>query len=322
MITRYASVLGGLVLALSMAMGKPIDLMLGARPHAMGGAYVAIANDVNATYWNPAGMAQLPGMAFGASNQINQELLNVNINLVNGVIPIKGVGAVGYNWQMILAGLEQGNPNNAVEHMTDHWREHMFSLSFGRQLWDTLGVLLNTSVGINLNRYTYNTSEYHGAGLGFDVGVLTRFPYDIRLGLVARSLAADIEGEMFSPEYRIGLGYVKTFNKMHTLSVGSDVLLKKDVEYSDQETLDPVGMNIKLFEGFEYAVLISDFTAALRAGCNFALLHDREKPGLNTTYGLGLKYTHYCLDYTLTYNTAPEFSLGMTHHIALSFTAK
>jgi hypothetical protein len=33
---------------------------VGARPLAMGGAFVGLADDVNATYWNPAGLAQLP----------------------------------------------------------------------------------------------------------------------------------------------------------------------------------------------------------------------------------------------------------------------
>lgn len=33
---------------------------VGARPLAMGGAFIGLADDVNATYWNPAGLAQLP----------------------------------------------------------------------------------------------------------------------------------------------------------------------------------------------------------------------------------------------------------------------
>jgi hypothetical protein len=33
---------------------------VGSRPLAMGGAFIGLADDANATYWNPAGLAQLP----------------------------------------------------------------------------------------------------------------------------------------------------------------------------------------------------------------------------------------------------------------------
>lgn len=40
---------------------------VGARPLAMGGAFIALADDANATYWNPAGLAQMPvGQVLGA----------------------------------------------------------------------------------------------------------------------------------------------------------------------------------------------------------------------------------------------------------------
>ena len=39
---------------------------VGARPLAMGGSFVAVADDVTATYWNPAGIAQLERSGFSA----------------------------------------------------------------------------------------------------------------------------------------------------------------------------------------------------------------------------------------------------------------
>src|ERR1043166_3350945 len=35
------------------------DIVTGARPQGMGGAFVAVADDANALYWNPAGLTQL-----------------------------------------------------------------------------------------------------------------------------------------------------------------------------------------------------------------------------------------------------------------------
>jgi len=36
---------------------------VGSRPLAMGGAFIGLADDANATYWNPAGLAQLPSQS-------------------------------------------------------------------------------------------------------------------------------------------------------------------------------------------------------------------------------------------------------------------
>ena len=37
--------------------GKFLSIPVGARALGMGGAFVAVANDVSAMYWNPAGIA-------------------------------------------------------------------------------------------------------------------------------------------------------------------------------------------------------------------------------------------------------------------------
>jgi hypothetical protein len=239
--------------------------------------------------------------------------------MLNGVVPIKGIGAFGGSWQMTYAGLEEGDPDAATGYRENSWRENSFTLAFARQLWEKLGISHHTCVGVNLNRLTYAADAYQGSGWGFDAGLLTLFPYDIRLGVMARALASDLGGEMFTPEYRVGLGYIRTFKQIHTLTVASDVLLKNDVEYTNAQSMDPAGLNLKLFEGVEYEVKFSSFTTALRAGCNMTLLHDRTQMPLSATGGLGLGYRNCRIDYALDYNTNPDFSLGMQHHIAFSF---
>jgi hypothetical protein len=304
---------------------KPLDLALGARPQGMGGAFVAIVDDVNSPYWNPAGMGLLESMEFGASNRINQELGGadygiINISVFNGIVPVKGVGSVGYNWQMVLAGLEEGDPDGSG-FREDLWREHTFSLSLSRKLWDKLLVFKNTSVGVNLNRYAYNTEYYHGAGVGFDLGLLTMFPHDIRLGIMARSLAADIEGEMFPPEFRLGLGYILKLTEIQNVIFASDVLLKQNVEYSDMESLNPVKYNLKFYEGVEYSHRMKDFLLQARIGGNFTARRDRSVSGFgaNATTGLGFGYKYYKLDYAFKINTAAKFGLGPEHHVAFVF---
>ena len=47
-----------------------INAGYGAAALGLGGAFVAVANDLSAIYWNPAGLAQLPGLQIGADYRI------------------------------------------------------------------------------------------------------------------------------------------------------------------------------------------------------------------------------------------------------------
>jgi hypothetical protein len=75
---RLLSVL--VLLAVFVAVCAPRSLgCVGARPLAMGGTFVALADDVQATYWNPAGLAQLsPGAVQGTfmHTTTNRDIIN------------------------------------------------------------------------------------------------------------------------------------------------------------------------------------------------------------------------------------------------------
>ena len=61
------------------AFGVPARACVGARALAMGGAFVGLADDVSATYWNPAGLLALPqgrGAATLMHTTTNRETIN------------------------------------------------------------------------------------------------------------------------------------------------------------------------------------------------------------------------------------------------------
>ena len=87
----------------------------------------------------------------------------------------------------------------------------------------------------------------------------------------------------------------------------------------DQASLDFRQYNFKIFEGVEYSFLLSeDFAPALRLGANMTPLNDRTSLWANVTGGLGIAYKSFKLDYAVKYNTAQDYGLGMSHHIAFS----
>ncbi|MFA6431814.1 MAG: Tudor-knot domain-containing protein [Candidatus Margulisiibacteriota bacterium] len=57
--------------------------LFGARPMGMGGAFTAVANDANAAYWNPAGLALNPEVSITGSTMLSNRNMWVGDNVAN-----------------------------------------------------------------------------------------------------------------------------------------------------------------------------------------------------------------------------------------------
>ena len=90
-------VISAMALAEGVGAFSAFDSGIGARALAMGGAFVAVANDATAAYWNPAGLAgltdtRLDGMStdlFGLG--VTHQFVGATTNLAGF-----GLGAVSY----------------------------------------------------------------------------------------------------------------------------------------------------------------------------------------------------------------------------------
>lgn len=82
------------------------DPGFGARPAGMGGAFAAVADDTNATLFNPAGITQLKrpeGSFMYAKPFVGLSEVNLNLNYFSAVIPAGRWGAAGVSWASFLA---------------------------------------------------------------------------------------------------------------------------------------------------------------------------------------------------------------------------
>jgi long-subunit fatty acid transport protein len=70
-----------------------LSIEVGARAKSMGGAFVALANDVSAIYWNPSGIALIPKNAVMFSH--SEWLADVNFDFAGVSIPIGSFGTLG-----------------------------------------------------------------------------------------------------------------------------------------------------------------------------------------------------------------------------------
>ncbi len=306
-----ALIITGMLLA-ARAMAKPLDLQMGSRGFGMGGAFAAISDDATATFWNPAGLSQLNSLTLSETNWILQDVPGVNVNYFTGAIPISQVGTVSGGWLMQYANLEQGEPGTALHHESN-WYEHAFSLAAGRELWKKLWIFENTSLGFSLDRYVLNSGEMNGAGTGFDMGFLTRFPHGVRLGIVAKSLGADMMGDKIDPEFRAGLGYIWQGREHHKVTLDVDFASKENVEY--QDGVNGVATNYKGFVGAEYVFMKEGWSGAVRAGANSGFLNSRDE--MSYSGGLGVNFRGVSVQYAYQYNANQDLSLGQSHRFTL-----
>lgn len=80
---------------------------VGARALGMGGAHVALADDATAAYWNPAGLADVPGFGFAAqrADLFQQGTVSpvysrglAQYNFANAVFPFQENGKLAISW--------------------------------------------------------------------------------------------------------------------------------------------------------------------------------------------------------------------------------
>ncbi|MEO1021448.1 MAG: PorV/PorQ family protein [Bacteroidota bacterium] len=76
-----------------------LQIGVGGRATAMGGAYVALANDVSSLRWNPAGAANIDGNEILATH--NAWIAELDYNFVGAVMNLEGIGRVGISLTML-----------------------------------------------------------------------------------------------------------------------------------------------------------------------------------------------------------------------------
>lgn len=130
---------------------------VGARPLAMGGAFVGVADDANATYWNPAGLTQLDEIQLTYTPTIyNRDTVNYD-DFVSLAAPLAfsgkdwgslGVSFVNSGYKYTFSGIDVNDSQKWA------W------CSYGKKLPISF---LNLSLGANLRWLQYSFEARQGA---------------------------------------------------------------------------------------------------------------------------------------------------------------
>ena len=179
-----------------------LNIGVGARGLALGGAYIALTRDVTAFYYNPAGLSYLkkPRVEFMYASQFGSLAKPLaRYNHVGFAIPLPRNATVAVNWLRFAAddiavygdlqgeniGQRLRNPNlqptgDALGSFSNTENAYFFSFSkftefdvdFGYQ---SLSFPLEIPFGVNFKMLQGSSYEATASGVGFDVGLMLRF---------------------------------------------------------------------------------------------------------------------------------------------------
>ncbi|MFQ5707614.1 MAG: PorV/PorQ family protein [bacterium] len=163
-----------------------LKIGVGARATSMGEAFVALANDVSALYWNPAGITQLKNNNIHFSHI--EYLADIGHEFVGYVRKVGQYNAVGVS--VIALHTDDMDVTTEVQPFgtgeTFGFSDVMVGLSFARQLTDKF------SAGATLKYVREGLADVHVSGVLIDVGTI----YDI--GFHGARFAVSISN--FGPE--------------------------------------------------------------------------------------------------------------------------
>lgn len=269
--------------------GSFLNFGAGARSLAMGGAFVARADDVSTIYWNPAGLSQLPrkeATFFFANLWEDTSYVFSAYAHPTERLGTFGIGLIGLNSE----GFERRDTvyDDPTEFKVD---QNAFLLSYGRTLWRSL------AMGANIKFCSKNIMGYKDSAAGVDVGLLYQIPFvqNLSLGIniqnaFSPSLKVKSTEERFAISVKTGLGY-RLFSLIKHWE--DSLNLELDVDKTEHR-------KARVRPGIEYWYLNK---LALRIGF-------RDD---NPTFGLGFASGNFEVDWAL----APH-ELGVSHRFSVT----
>lgn len=326
---------------------------VGARSLGMGGAYSALADDVTAGYWNPAGLHHLQypeigymhverfagavSFDYGALAWPINERSTVSLSLFRS-----GVNDIVNTLDAWDPALDQPKPNYESFITTFSAADYAFFLGYSRRVSEgfTFGVtgkIIRRTIGDFADAWGYS----------FDAGVQYRTGA-LRLGAVLQDGAAmwqtwsinpsafeasDGDGnpipyeeafgqelpeggtEVVLPVARLGTGWAKPIGE-HQLTVAADLDLAFDGQQAFVPNVGDVSFHPRLGGEFSYKGV-----AALRAGINRIQYGDDIGLDVTPSVGAGLTLNQFKIDFSFgDFAGLAAEDLGYTYRISAQLT--
>lgn len=281
------------VLAEAQSGGQPgsfLHLGQSARALGMGNAFVAIADEVPALYYNPAGLNQL--LKYELNSFYAPLWEDTNYNFLGYAHPLEKMGTLALGMVNLTSGGFQKRETIESEPVGFSIIERAFFLGYGYTTANRL------SLGTTIKTIQKNVAGYSGSAFGIDAGALYKFLGSrFTVGVNFQNLMAPApklkEEEDKHPLYsKFGVAYKTEFPKT---ARDDRLIVAADIDYSSY-------ILAKNHFGVEYWY---NPVFAARMGKDIQS---------NVTFGFGVNVAHFIFDYAMA-----AHDLGVSHRFGLTY---
>jgi hypothetical protein len=159
--------------------GAFLNYAVAPRSLGMGKAFCGVADDAQASYFNPAGLFQLNAQEVLLAHS---QLLGSRLEYVGYALPTRDLGTFGVSVVNFGAeGVESRTPDNWK--FEDYlFAENAYIAGYGYSPWSFLGL------GASLKMISKNIAEYSDVSVGGDLGLMLTVPRPLSFGITFQNL--------------------------------------------------------------------------------------------------------------------------------------
>jgi long-subunit fatty acid transport protein len=285
-----------------------LKIGVGGRASALGDAFVAIANDASALYWNPAGIMQFKKDEIIFAH--NNWLVDINHDFIGGVYHFGGNHAVGISITSLsmddMPVTTEFAPFGTGEFFS--FGDIAIALTYSQKMTDkfsfgaTVRYIEETLDKLKMRGVMIDLGTYYWTGLGSTRFAVTVSNFGAELATDGKVVLVGNRGEKsdwqsFAPPtmFRIGFAFEPYESKEH--KVTTSIQLNHPNDNSENFAL-----------GFEY---VWKSTFFLRGGYKFNV--DEQ----NYSFGAGLNVPISIADFTFDYALSNYEKLGAVHRFSI-----
>ncbi len=305
--------------------GEFISLGVGGRALGMGGAFVALANDVTAGYWNPAGLSHInyPQLAL-----MHDERYGSLVNYDYGAVALPVGPTTSWGLSVIRLGVDDipdtrkagiDANGNYTEDPTQFTRidpsrvtyfnaaDWAFYLTYSKKQSEDF------SYGANLKIIRRELGDASATGIGLDIGVWYSITDKIVLGANLQDVTTTFlawntgTNELISPTVKIGSAYF-----IEALGGRFAPAVDFDIRFENRKSASTFALGPVSFDAHVGTEFLFKDAMAFRVGYNDVK---------QVSFGAGLRLPKLNIDYSFArFAQAAGERLDDTHRISLMFT--